>query len=237
MAVTPCCTSTGLDCPNGKNMTALDCSQLSACMQEFINRNKREPGNNGGGRHGLKNRYDEQVNGKCGPGTKSWDDHDQQYRGLWEKLHSYIQEFYERTNPPCVNLPGEISEWAMKEPPKPSDWKGDPKAPVDPKCNGEEVPVPPPVVSKQPETDTEKEKEKDNQADPAPDSGITVDDVAHALDAAAKVTAVVLVGGALIGAAILLAPEVAVAGAVAAGIGAIVITSDSKDSPQEPDGA
>jgi hypothetical protein len=116
------------------------CPDLLACMEEFVNRNKRTlPKPQRGGTHGLKYRVPEQKAGRCRPGTKSWEDHQDLIRGLVDKLFAYVQEFAKR----CGDPPAEILDWATNPDvlPTDDDWEGDWNAPTPPEC-GKQVRVP-----------------------------------------------------------------------------------------------
>ena len=56
-------------CPPPNN----PCAVLLAAINDFINRNKWDLG---GGLHGLKHRFPEQINGANGPGSVSWNNHE-----------------------------------------------------------------------------------------------------------------------------------------------------------------
>jgi hypothetical protein len=99
------------------------------------------------GTHGLKKRYEEMEKGRCGPGTDVWKTHEDQIRGLKDKLDRYINTF-NNMKPPCEGgIPDDLQEWADKEPPS---WKGDPNAPVPPECNKATAPAKSPANQPKP---------------------------------------------------------------------------------------
>lgn len=102
-------------CPQKEDL----CEKLRKEIDDLINRDKRAAGN--GGTHGLKHRFPEQINGQNGPGTRSWDTHEQtikdQQRGLEKRLKDYDKNG-------CGDPPPGAWEWATRPVPKPSEWKG-----------------------------------------------------------------------------------------------------------------
>ncbi len=107
------------------------CEAIRKKIDELINRDKRGAG--GGGTHGLKHRFPEQINGRNGPGTPSWNTHEQtiknQQRGLEKQLKKYEKNG-------CGDPPPGAWEWATRPVPKPSEWRNP-------------APVSPPVVSRE----------------------------------------------------------------------------------------
>jgi len=185
--VMPCCGQPGLECPNDNRVVRkLACPQLLACMNEFVNRNKRAPENNGGGRHGLKHRFEEQENGKCRPGTDSWKNHDDEIRGLQDKLLKYALTYQKS----CKEPPAEVLDYVTRPRPQSKDWKGNWNDPIPPECNKptQSVPLPVPVPRTVPQSD---------------------------LDRLAKGAAVAVGATAVAAAAVLLAPAELVVGATA----------------------
>ena len=101
------------------------CKEILDKILELINRDKRAEG--GGGTHGLKNRFPEQINGQNGPGTDSWNNHEQtikdQQKGLEKKLKDYDKKG-------CGDPPPGAWEWATRPVPKPSEWNNPNPVPV-----------------------------------------------------------------------------------------------------------
>ncbi len=95
------------------------CKELRAKIEDMTNRDKHEEG--GGGTHGLKHRFPEQIHGANGPGTKSWDDHDKTIKEQQSGLRSRLLE-YEKEG--CGEPPADAWKWATKPAPKASEWKG-----------------------------------------------------------------------------------------------------------------
>jgi hypothetical protein len=160
------------------------CKDLLALMDAIVNttRSSSELG-----RKGLKQQFDEQVKGKCGPGTWKWLTHDDEIRRNQTNLLEAIEK-YEQS---CGPAPSEMIDWGLR--PRPGDasgekWKGDPNAPVDPECNkGLDVkPVPAPKADKQ---------EKSAPASQHTSQPVGVWVIAAALLAALGTAAYVLLGG------------------------------------------
>jgi hypothetical protein len=95
------------------------CARLLQEIMDFINRDKRALG--GGGTHGLKHRFPEQINGANGPGTVSWNNHEQQIKDQQRGLEKRLRDF-ERNG--CGPPPPGAWEWATRPVPKPAEWRG-----------------------------------------------------------------------------------------------------------------
>jgi RHS repeat-associated protein len=95
------------------------CDKLEKEIDEFVNRDKHHQG--GGGTHGLAHRFREQINGKFGPGTKEWDNHDDtiknQQKGLRDRLNEYNKNG-------CGPPPPNSWKWATAPAPSPNEWIG-----------------------------------------------------------------------------------------------------------------
>ncbi len=95
------------------------CKKLLQEIVDFIDRNKRELG--GGGTHGLKHRFREQIEGAQPPGSIGWNNHEQQIKdqqkGLRERLRNYDSKG-------CGPPPPPAWKWATEPVPKPVEWKG-----------------------------------------------------------------------------------------------------------------
>lgn len=93
------------------------CEQLRKKIDELINRNKRELG--GGGTHGLRHRFEEQIHGKGGPGTTAWDNHEQEIKNQQKALRKKLREFDENS---CGDPPSGAWNWATRPVPQPKQW-------------------------------------------------------------------------------------------------------------------
>jgi hypothetical protein len=101
------------------------CEQLAREIDELINRDKDQCG--GGGTHGLRHRFREQVAaGAQGPGTKAWATHDQAIRNQQSGLRNRLNEYDTRG---CDDqgrgpgLPADARSWATRPRPTASQWK------------------------------------------------------------------------------------------------------------------
>lgn len=95
------------------------CEALRKKIGELIHRNKREQG--GDGTHGLIHRFPEQIDGQNGPGTTSWDNHEQEIKNQQKALRKKLREWRKnRCGPP----PPGAWHWATRPVPRPSQWKG-----------------------------------------------------------------------------------------------------------------
>ena len=103
------------------------CAAILKKILELINRDKRA--NGGGGTHGLKHRFPEQINGRNGPGTTSWQNHENQIKGQQRGLEKQLKK-YERNG--CGDPPPGAWEWATRPVPKPSEWRQPAPVPTDP---------------------------------------------------------------------------------------------------------
>jgi len=100
------------------------CERLRRRIDELINRNKHsDPPSQvlNGDVHGLRYRFAEQINGRDGPGTQSWIEHDEQIRGQQEKLQRELEE-YERNG--CGPPPPGAWSWATRPRPSEGDYRG-----------------------------------------------------------------------------------------------------------------
>jgi RHS repeat-associated protein len=100
------------------------CKELEREIDEFINRDKRIGGT--GGIHGLAHRFREQVNGRNGPGTTSWETHEQtikqQQNGLRERLNEWNRN-------QCGPPPPGAWRWATRPVPSHNEWIGNRRPP------------------------------------------------------------------------------------------------------------
>jgi len=164
------------------------CKDLLTLMDKIVNQIR---GSSELGRKGLKQQFDEQVKGKCGPGTWKWLTHDDEIRRNQTNLLEAIEK-YEQS---CGPAPSGMIDWSLR--PRPGEpggenWKGDPNAPVDPECNkGIDLkPVPAPKSDKQEKSAPVTVSASQHTSQPV---GVFV--VAAALLAALATAAYVLLGG------------------------------------------
>lgn len=202
-------------------------------MNEFVYRDKRAPGNKGtGGHHGLKNRFREQENGRCRPGTKSWKNHDDEIRGLQNKLKRYAKRYTENCLDSHGPIPKEIDDFATRSRPEKEDWKGDWNKPVPPDCDEKRVRVPrvPPIpIPKAAKSDETPAPSAEN-SQPAPAS--------KGVDwKAAGIAAAVVVGVVAIGALIVTAPAWVPVAAGAAAVGGLALWLSGSSKGSDGDGA
>lgn len=90
---------------------------LRQLIQDLVSRDKHQHG--GGGTHGLQHRFREQINGRNGPGTPSWDTHDTTIRNQQRGLRRRLQEFEDNH---CGPPPPGAWQWATRQAPQPSEW-------------------------------------------------------------------------------------------------------------------
>lgn len=95
------------------------CKELLADINRFTDRDKHAEG--GGGTHGLKHRFPEQVHGANGPGTKSWDNHEKTIKEQQGGLRQLLIEYETRG---CGEPPPGAWKLASQPAPKAKDWKG-----------------------------------------------------------------------------------------------------------------
>ena len=95
------------------------CIDLRREIIELIHRDKHA--NGGGGTHGIKHRIADQINGANGPGTGSWDRHDQAIRNQQQGVRNRLEDWDENN---CGPPPKDAWHWATRPPPKPSEWVG-----------------------------------------------------------------------------------------------------------------
>ena len=96
-----------------------ECEELEEKIDELVNRDKKQHG--GGGTHGLKHRFREQIAGANGPGTKSWDDHEAQIQGQQRGLRRKLTRHQALG---CGDPPKDAHKWASKPAPSAKEWKG-----------------------------------------------------------------------------------------------------------------
>lgn len=103
------------------------CSKLAQEIDDLINRDKRQGA--GGGTHGLKHRFREQISGASGPpgsgvgDPKIWETHDKAIKEQQKGLRDRLNEFNKNNCGQKIPISSEAWEWATKPAPKPSEWK------------------------------------------------------------------------------------------------------------------
>lgn len=104
------------------------CSKLAQVIEELVNRDKRL--DDIGGRHGLKHRFREQIQGENGPpgsgvgDPNEWLEHDKVIKEQQKGLRDRLDEFNKNNCGDKVPIPADAWEWATKPAPKPEEWKG-----------------------------------------------------------------------------------------------------------------
>ncbi|MFQ6554308.1 hypothetical protein AAD018_018350 [Aestuariibius insulae] len=118
------------------------CQDAAGRVKDALYRNKRSPENGGGGNHGYMNRMIEQMCGRSGPGTDSWDNHVDELVGAQNGLRREFrpfsgdspscdpQEHFSRAERQAIDniLNGKENGWTPNSIP----WKG----PGHPDCQG-----------------------------------------------------------------------------------------------------
>jgi len=94
------------------------CEKLRKEIDDLLYRNKRELGN--GGTHGLVHRFAEQINGQNGPGTSSWQTHEDTIKNQQEALRKRLRE-WDKNN--CGDPPPNAWQWASRPVPQTKEWK------------------------------------------------------------------------------------------------------------------
>ena len=112
------CTTVKNECGTNSEHTKKSCSQLLNEINDFVYRDKHL--NNNGGTHGLIHRFKEQINGKNGPGTQSWIDHEQQICGQQKGLRCRLQAYASNG---CGGPPPNAWNYATKPVPTAKEWK------------------------------------------------------------------------------------------------------------------
>jgi hypothetical protein len=98
------------------------CQDLAKQIDEFINRDKRQNGNQG--THGLKHRFREQIEGRNGPGTTAWDTHDEAIRNQQRGLRDRLNQFNKNNCGNKAPIPKDAWQWATRPAPQPEEWTG-----------------------------------------------------------------------------------------------------------------
>lgn len=95
------------------------CLDLDRQIRESLYRDKRLTKD--GGKHGVKNRLNDQVTGKNGPNTKSWTNHEKAFEDAQANLRNLLSEFAKNR---CGDPPRVAWKLATRPAPKPSEWRG-----------------------------------------------------------------------------------------------------------------
>jgi hypothetical protein len=104
------------------------CAKLAREIDELVNRDKRQASD--GGRHGLKHRFREQIEGANGPPGSGvgdpnvWATHDKAIKEQQKALRDRLNDFNKNNCGTRVSIPQDAWEWATKPAPKPAEWKG-----------------------------------------------------------------------------------------------------------------
>ena len=101
-----------------KGKSKRSCEEIGQDIDRLINRDKRKCNN--GGTHGLRHRFNEQINGRNGPGTQSWKTHEQEIKNQQKSLRDRLQEWNDSG---CGSPPSGAWKWATKPVPQPKQWK------------------------------------------------------------------------------------------------------------------
>ena len=110
------------------------CARLAREIDELINRDKRQAGN--GGRHGLKHRFREQLEGANGPPGSGvgnpavWSTHDQAIKEQQNGLRDRLNDFNKNNCGNKVPIAEDAWEWATRPAPRPAEWRA-PEIPQD----------------------------------------------------------------------------------------------------------
>lgn len=110
------------------------CTKLAREIDEMVNRDKRQ--GDGGGTHGLKHRFREQINGANGPpgsgvGDPSvWENHDKSIKEQQKGLRDRLNDFNKNNCGDKVPIPEDAWEYATKPAPKPQEWVNPAPAPT-----------------------------------------------------------------------------------------------------------
>jgi hypothetical protein len=110
------------------------CTKLGQEINDFINRNKKLFGNSG--THGLKYRFQEQIEGANGPpgsgvgDPEVWNTHDKAIREQQVGLKRRLDKFDKNNCGDKVPIPSDALNWATRPAPQPSEWTGPAPAPA-----------------------------------------------------------------------------------------------------------
>ncbi len=108
--------------------------KLAREIEELINRDKRQ--DDIGGRHGLKHRFREQIEGENGPpgsgvgDPEVWKDHDTAIKEQQKDVRDRLNDFNKNHCGDRVPIPVDAWEWATKPAPKPQEWRGPATSPA-----------------------------------------------------------------------------------------------------------
>lgn len=106
------------ECGSNSTHKRKSCLQLLNEINELICRDKHNF--RGNGTHGLTHRFKEQINGKNGPGTQSWINHENQIRGQQKGLRCRLYAYMCNG---CGGPPPNAWYYATRPAPVASEWK------------------------------------------------------------------------------------------------------------------
>jgi hypothetical protein len=110
-------------------------------VRDAINRNKRLFGNRG--MHGVEQRYQELIDGPCGPGQRPyrvnsrgvyepqavWENHVEEYKSTKRALYNRFKAALDAGCTIPDDVVDDAADAQKREPPDPSQWRGDPNRP------------------------------------------------------------------------------------------------------------
>lgn len=94
-----------------------DCDDLKGAIDKLVNAETKQEGK---GTQGVKKRFDQQIHGAHPPGTDSWNNHDDQIKGLQNKLIRYMERYVAKG---CGELPPDSMEYATRPRPTAADHR------------------------------------------------------------------------------------------------------------------
>ncbi len=136
------------------------CDDLIQAIRDAIDRNKRDYGNRG--MHGLRRRWQELIDGPCGPGqrpyrinsrgeyvrTPVWENHVDEFNRTKNALRNRFDEAVDASCSIPDDLVDEAADAERMQPPSPDQWRGDPARPCtdSPPPPGWQGPLEPPAM-------------------------------------------------------------------------------------------
>ena len=107
-------------------LTDLDCEELLEKINDLLNGyyNKKDPSKSTSPNNtkGVKQRFFEQIYGAIKPGETGWDEHNNAFKGIRDRLRKYLEaldDFCDDKDPPSDGW-----EWATRRVPVPADYLG-----------------------------------------------------------------------------------------------------------------